>query len=295
MNVLAVLNDLLIAPFVEFGFMRRALVASLALALGSGPIGCWLVLRRMSLVGDAMAHAVLPGAAVGFALAGLSLPAMSLGGAVAALTVALAAGFITRSTPQREDASMAALYLIALALGVVLVSMHGSQVDLMRLLFGSVLAVDDAALLQIAAVSSVTLWALALMYRPLVLESFDPGFLRSVGGPGAWVHAGFLVLLVANLVSAFQAMGTLMAVGLMMLPAATARFWVASLPAMAAVASTLGALAGLAGLLLSYHTELPSGPCIVLVCGAVYLLSVLFGWRDGILPRRWRVRHHLRA
>lgn len=295
MSATAMLYDTLVAPFAEFGFMRRALVATFALALGSGPLGCLLVLRRMSLVGDAMAHAVLPGAAVGFVLAGMSLPAMSLGGLVAALAVALLAGFITRSTPQREDASMAALYLIALALGVVLVSMRGSQVDLMRLLFGSVLAVDDAALLQIAGVASLTLWALALMYRPLVLESFDPGFLRSVGGPGAWMHAGFLILLVGNLVSAFQAMGTLMAVGLMMLPAATARFWVASLPAMALLASALGALAGLIGLLLSYHTELPSGPCIVLVCGAAYVLSVLLGWRDGILPRRWRVRHHLRG
>jgi zinc/manganese transport system permease protein len=178
----------LLEPFIEFPFMRRALVATLALSMGCAPIGCVLVLRRMSLVGDAMAHAVLPGAAAGFLLAGMSLPAMSLGGFVAALAVALAAGFVTRSTPQREDASFAAFYLIALALGVLLVSLRGSQVDLMHMLFGSVLAVDDVALLQIAVVASVTLWALALMYRPLVLESFDPGFLRSVGGPGARAH-----------------------------------------------------------------------------------------------------------
>jgi zinc/manganese transport system permease protein len=282
----------LLQPFAEFPFMRRALVATLALSLGSAPIGCVLVLRRMSLVGDAMAHAVLPGAAAGFLLAGLSLPAMSLGGFVAALVVALAAGFVTRATPQREDASFAAFYLIALALGVLLVSLRGSQVDLMHLLFGSVLAVDDAALLQIAAVASLTLWALAAAYRPLVLESFDPGFLRSVGGPGAQVHMLLLVLLVANLVSAFQALGTLMAVGLMMLPAASARFWVAGLPAMAALAMAFGAASGAAGLLLSYHAELPSGPCIVLVCGAGYVASVLFGARDGIVTRRLRARFH---
>jgi len=260
-------------------------VATLALSLGSAPIGCILVLRRMSLVGDAMAHAVLPGAAAGFLLAGLSLPAMSLGGFVAALAVALAAGFVTRATPQREDASFAAFYLIALALGVLLVSLRGSQVDLMHMLFGSVLAVDDAALVQIALVASLTLVMLALLYRPLVLESFDPGFLRSVGGPGAFVHGALLVLLVGNLVSAFQALGTLMAVGLMMLPAAAARFWAADLPHMAAVAVALGAASGTAGLLLSYHAELPSGPCIVLVCGAAYVASVLFGPRDGIVVR----------
>ena len=283
----------LVLPFVEFEFMRRALVGTLALALGCAPIGCVLVLRRMSLVGDAMAHAVLPGAAAGFLLAGLSLPAMSLGGFVAALAVALAAGFVTRATPQREDASFAAFYLIALALGVLLVSLRGSQVDLMHLLFGSVLAVDDVALLQMAVVASLTLWALALMYRPLVMESLDPGFLRGVGGPGSAVHMLLLVLLVANLVSAFQALGTLMAVGLMMLPAAAARFWVASLPAMAALAVALGACSGVAGLLVSYHAELPSGPCIVLTCGLAYIVSVLFGRRDGIVTRRFLSTSHL--
>jgi len=287
------MTDTLLQPFVEFPFMRRALVATLALALGSAPIGCILVLRRMSLVGDAIAHAVLPGAAAGFLLAGLSLSAMSAGGFVAALAVALAAGFVTRVTPQREDATFAAFYLIALALGVLLVSLRGSQIDLMHMLFGSVLAVDDTALMQIAIVASVTLLALALMYRPLVVESFDPGFLRSVGGPGTVVHMVLLVLLVANLVSAFQALGTLMAVGLMMLPAASARFWVADLPSMAAVAVVVGAASGAAGLLLSYHAELPSGPCIVLVCGAIYVTSVLFGWRDGIVVHRLRAAHHL--
>jgi zinc/manganese transport system permease protein len=156
-----------------------------------------------------------------------------------------------------------------------------------------VLAVDDTALLQIAVVASVTLWTLALMYRPLVLESFDPGFLRSVGGPGARAHMLLLVLLVANLVSAFQALGTLMAVGLMMLPAAAARFWVASLPAMAALSVAIGAVSGAAGLLLSYHAELPSGPCIVLVCGGAYIASVLFGARDGIVTRRFLAASHL--
>jgi zinc/manganese transport system permease protein len=283
----------LLYPFIEFSFMRRAFVATLALALGSAPIGCLLVLRRMSLVGDAMAHAVMPGAAVGFLLAGMSLPAMSAGGFVAALLVALASGLVTRSTPQREDATFAAFYLIALALGVLLVSLRGSQVDLMHMLFGSVLAVDDAALLQIAGVTSVTLWALALLYRPLVLESCDPGFLRNVGGCGSLVHAVFLVLLVANLVSAFQALGTLMAVGLMMLPAAAARFWVSGLAPMAALSVSIGALCGAAGLLLSFHAELPSGPCIVLACGVAYIASVLFGWRDGVVLRRLlaNVRH----
>ncbi|MEY2876400.1 MAG: hypothetical protein RLZZ373_3771 [Pseudomonadota bacterium] len=279
-------SALLFQPFVEFGFMRRALVAVVALSMGAAPLGCLLVLRRMSLVGDAMAHALLPGAAVGYLMAGLSLTAMSLGGFIAALLVALGAGAVTRRTGQREDASFAAFYLIALALGVLLISTHGSSIDLIHVLFGSVLAVDDAALVLVAAIASVTLLALALLYRPLVVESFDAVFLRSVGGPGALSHNVLLVLTVANLVGGFQAMGTLMAVGLMMVPAIAARFWVRDLGHLALLAAVIAMVSGWAGLLLSFHAELPSGPAIVLVAGGFYAVSLLFGRHDGLLRRR---------
>jgi zinc/manganese transport system permease protein len=286
------LATLLVEPFVEYGFMRRALIAAFAVALGSAPIGTLLVLRRMSLVGDAMAHALLPGAAVGFIVAGLSLWSMSLGGFVAALSVALAAGWVTRATAQREDASFAAFYLIALALGVLLVSTHGSSVDLMHVLFGSILAVDDAALLLMAGTASVTLLALAAIYRPLVVECLDPGFLRSVGGRGSLVHMLFLMLAVANLVAGFQALGTLMAVGLMMLPATAARFWAGEVWSLALAATLVAMVSGLIGLLLSFHARWPSGPAIVLVAGAVYLLSLLAGPREGLLWRQFRRAHH---
>jgi hypothetical protein len=151
------LLEWLVAPFVEFSFMRRALVACLALGLGCGPVGVLLMLRRMSLMGDALSHAVLPGAAIGFLIAGFSLTAMSLGGFVAGLTVALLAGLVTRFTEQREDASFAAFYLISLALGVLIVSTRGSSVDLLHVLFGTILAVDDASLLLVASIASVSL------------------------------------------------------------------------------------------------------------------------------------------
>ncbi|CAN7412367.1 metal ABC transporter permease [Variovorax paradoxus] len=286
---------LLVQPFVEYGFMRRALVATLALGLGSAPIGTLLVLRRMSLMGDAMGHALLPGAALGFLFAGFSLAAMSAGGFFAALAVALAAGFVTRVTSQREDASFAAFYLIALALGVLLVSTHGSSVDLMHMLFGTILAVDDAALLLMAGVASLTLVVLAVIYRPLLVECLDPGFLRNVGGPGSLVHGVFLVLVVANLVAGFQALGTLMAVGLMMLPATAARFWAAEVWSLALVAAGMAVLSGFAGLLLSFHAQWPSGPAIVLVAGAAYLLSLVFGPHGGLLARLLRSRSHRNA
>ena len=280
-----------LSPFVEFAFMRRALVACLALALGSAPVGLFLVMRRMSLVGDAMSHAVLPGAAIGFLVAGLSLPAMSLGGFVAGVLVAGFAGLATRFTEIKEDASFAAFYLLSLATGVLLVSSSGSNVDLMHLLFGSVLAVDDAALLLVAGVASVTLLMLALIYRPLLLESLDPVFLRAVGGRGGIWHLLFLLLVVLNLVAGFQALGTLMSVGLMMLPAICSRLWAVSVGGMLLASFLIAAISGMGGLLLSYHVELPSGPCIILLAGLFYVLSLFIAPQGGVLPRLLRQRH----
>ncbi|PZQ85795.1 MAG: zinc ABC transporter permease [Ancylobacter novellus] len=286
--------DYLIAPFAEFDFMRRALVGVLALGLGAGPVGVLMMLRRMSLAGDAMAHAILPGAAVGFLAAGLNLWAMTVGGLVAGFAVALGAGAVARATQMKEDAALAAFYLVSLALGVLLVSLRGSNVDLLHVLFGTVLALDDPTLLLIVAISSLTLVVLALLWRPLVLESVDPGFLRSVSRVGAPSHLAFLALVVTNLVGGFHALGTLLAVGMMMLPAATARFWTRELTAMVAVAVLVAAGSGVVGLLVSYHMSVPSGPAIILVAGGAYALSVMFGPVGGLI-HRLAPRRHLEA
>lgn len=289
----AAVTDFLFGPFADFAFMRRALVASLALALGSAPIGVVLMLRRMSLFGEAMSHAILPGAATGFLIAGFSLPAISVGGVIAGLVVAIAAGAATRATDQREDASFAAFYLIALALGVTLISTRGSAVDVMHILFGSVLAVNEAALLLMGAVASISLLVFAAIYRPLLVDGFDPDFLRSLQGGGTLYHFIFLGLVVVNLVAAFQALGSLMAVGLMMLPAAAARYWTRSLVAAMGLAVLFAATSGYCGLLLSFHADLPSGPAIVLFAGGAYLLSLAVGPQGLVL--HWQRRRHLEA
>jgi len=285
------LYTVLIAPFLEYDFMARALVGTLALAMGCGPVGVLLVLRRMSLVGDAMSHAILPGAALGFIIAGLSLTAMSLGGFAVGLTVALLAGVVTRTTELREDASFASFYLISVALGVLLVSTRGSNIDLLHVLFGTVLAVDDAALILVTGIATITLLTLAVIFRPLVMECFDPGFLRAAGGNGGLYHLVFLILVVLNLVGGFQALGTLMAVGLMMLPAAAARFWSRELWSMALSASVIGFGSGWLGLVISFHHDLPSGPSIILTAGGFYGASLLFGRRGGLFARAIPRRH----
>jgi len=281
----------LIAPFAEFEFMRRALVGSFALALGGGPVGVFLMLRRMSLMGDAMAHAILPGAAIGFLVAGLNLFAMSIGGLIAGLLVALLAGVVARVTELKEDASLAAFFLVSLALGVTIVSARGTNIDLLHFLFGNVLGLDAASLVLIAAISTLSLLILALIWRPLVLECVDPGFLRSISRAGAPVHIAFLGLVVLNLVGGFQALGTLLAVGLMMLPAFTARFWTRDITAMILVAVLTGALSGYVGLLLSFHAGVAAGPAIILVAGALYIGSVLAGPVGGMLRQLFPKRH----
>jgi zinc/manganese transport system permease protein len=283
--------DTLIGPFVEFEFMRRALAGVLTLALGGAPVGVFLMLRRMSLVGDAMAHAILPGAAVGFLLSGLNLIAMTVGGLIAGFTVAILAGLVARVTELKEDASLAAFYLFSLALGVTIVSIRGTNIDLLHVLFGNVLALDDQTLLAIAINATVTMIVLALIYRPLVMECVDPLFLRSVSRAGAPAHIAFMALVVINLVNGFHALGTLLAVGLMVLPAGIARFWARDISAMMVIAVLSAILSGYVGLVLSFFTQVPPGPAIILVAACVYLVSLLFGPVSGLLRQLFPAPH----
>ena len=286
-----ILYHWLVQPFIEFGFMRRALVAAVALGLGSGPIGTFLVLRRMSLMGDAMSHAVLPGAAIGFLLSGLSLFAMTAGGLIAGFTVAILAGLVARNTELKEDASLATFYLASLALGVTIVSIKGTNIDLLHVLFGNILAMDDPTLLVIACNATITLIVLAVIYRPLVIESVDPVFLRTVSRAGAPAHLAFLALVVVNLVNGFQALGTLLAVGLMILPAGIARFWSRDITGMICIAVLSAIVSGYAGLVLSFQTKVPSGPAIILVATLLYMGSVLFGSVGGVVRQMFPGRH----
>jgi len=276
-------SDFFLAPFIEYGFMRRALVGAWALAFAAGPLGVFLVLRRMSLVGDAMAHAILPGVAAGFLTAGLSLQAMTLGGMATGLIVAILAGLVSRNTPLREDASFAAFYLISMGLGVMLVSLKGSSMDLMHVLFGTVLGLDDAALLWVTICASISLVTLALIFRPLVAECLDPGFLQAEQGRGSLIHIIFLVLLVTTMVAGFQVLGTLMVVGIMMLPATSARFWVRSVGRQMVLACVLGSIASYAGLLASFYLNIAASPAIILSAGILYIASLTLGPQEGLL------------
>ena len=259
--------------------MRRALAGCFALSVAAPPLGVFLVLRRMSLMSDVLQHGVLPGIALGATVGGLSVWAMGTGGVIAGLAVALLAGWLARRTGRGEDSQLAALYLVALAAGVALVSAQRG-VDLTHLLFGSVLAVDDTALLAMAGAATLTLPVLAFIWRPMVLESLDPG-----AAGGIW-HGCFLTLVVLCVVSGFEALGTLMSVGLMMLPAIAARHWTMSLAGQVGLSVAFATAASVLGLLLSFNVEIPAGPAIVLTAGTVWVASLMFGRFGGLLRER---------
>lgn len=284
------IHALLIEPFA-MAFMRRALAGCVALSLAGPPLGVFLVLRRMSLTSDVLQHGILPGIALGALFGGLSLWAMGFGGFLAGLAVALLAGWLARATGGREDSQLAGVYLIALAAGVAIVSATRG-IDLGHLLFGSVLAVDNTALLLMAGVASIALPGLAVIWRPLILESFDPGFMQAVGGRGGAWHLAFMALVVLCVVGGFAALGTLMSIGLMMLPAVAARHWAAELAGQVRAAVALALLSSVCGLLLSYHANIPAGPAIVLTAGGLWTASLLAGPRDSLAARLRRRQHY---
>jgi zinc/manganese transport system permease protein len=265
----------LVAPFSEYAFMRSALVACMALAVASGPLGTLLLLRRMGLVGDVLSHAVMPGAAIGFALAGSALAVLSTGGLLTGIAVVLLMILGTRFGAQREDASLAAFYFASIGVGVLVVSLRGTNLDLMHVLLGTVLAIDVPALVLIVAIASVVVAVLALLFRPLAIQSFDPAFLRTMGGSDTLYRAIFLVLVVLDLVAGFQAFGTLLAGVPLLLPAAAARCWAQRVGPLVGLSIGFGMVAGYGGLLVSYHLNVPSGPAIACAAALIYAVSAL--------------------
>lgn len=268
----------LFAEMWSFAFMRRAFVATSVLSASVAPVGAFLVLRRLSLAGEAMAHAITPGVVIGFVVTGLSVFSLLIGGLIAGLGIAILAALLARKTILRSDASLASLYLIALAAGIFILSAAGSAVPLKSFLFGSILGIDDASLYLIGAIATVTLVAFAFLLRPLIMSTCDPVFFESQTRRPWLIEQGFMLLLVLNLLAAFKTLGTLMAVGLMILPATSARYWAHTISGQLGLGFVFALASCWIGLTLSYvFPQTPSGPAIVLTAGLIFALSAIFG------------------
>ena len=272
--------------YLDFNFMRRALAGGIALAVVSAPLGVFLVIRRMSLTSEAMAHAILPGVAIGYIIGGLSLPIMAVGGLTAGVLVALLAAGLARFTAMREETTLAGLYLIALALGAIILAKGASQLDLLHILFGNLLALDDISVISLATLAAVVLVLIALLYRLLIIETVEPEFLSVTRAAPLWAGPIFLGLVAAVLVAGFQTMGTLMGASLMILPAAGARLWSERIDAIIAIATVAGVCSVITGLVVAVELDLPAGPSVALMAGVFFFFSALAGTRGGVLFRQ---------
>jgi len=264
--------------------LRSAAAGGLALAFGGAPLGVLLIARRMSLSGDALSHGILPGAAIAFLLCGPNPLALTLGALVAALVVVSLSSLLARTQRLPEDAAFAVIYLSALALGVLLLARTAGPEALEALLFGATTALDRNGLLLAASAATATLVALALFIRGFVAESVDPQFVRAQGGrTGGLLHILLMMLVALNLVAGFRAFGALMTVGLMMIPAAGARFWAKGFAGQALVAIGLSAAASITGLLIAARIGVEPGAVMTLAAAALFAVSGLIGVNGGLV------------
>jgi len=274
--------DWLTEPFA-LGFMQRALVAAVVVGLVCSVLGCYVVLRSMAFLGDALAHAVLPGIALAY-LAGVDLLAGAL---VAALLVALGIGFLTRHGAVREDTAIGILFAAALSLGVLLISSTGSYAtDLTHILFGDVLGVSATDLWLTGGLAAAVLLAVALLYRELLLASFDPLLAHTLGRRPGLVLLVLLVLLALTIVVSLQTVGVGLVAALLVTPGATASLLTRRLPTMMAVAAVVGVVSSVVGLYLSYYLDVASGAAIVLTATACFVVAFFLAPHRGLLWRR---------
>ncbi|NLO27920.1 MAG: metal ABC transporter permease [Actinobacteria bacterium] len=275
-------------PFA-FGFMQRALVASIIVGVVCAVIGCYVVLRSMAFLGDALAHAILPGVAVAY-LVGANLLAGAL---VAGVIVAVGISFVTKAGTIREDTAIGIFFAAALALGVVLISTTGGYtVDLTHVLFGNVLGVSGADLWISGGLALAVLAAIVLLYRRLLVVSFDPVFGRTLGLRIHALRTGLFLMLAATIVVSLRTVGVALVAAMLVTPPAAAYLLTRRLPAMMVVSALIGVVSAVAGLYLSYYLDIASGGAVVLVATAIFVLAFLFAPRKGVL---WKVRRARRV
>jgi manganese/iron transport system permease protein len=270
---------------LQYGFMQRGLIAAIMIGILCAVIGCYVVLRSMAFLGDALAHAILPGVAVAYLLGGSLL----VGALVAAIIVALGIGFFTRGGVIREDTAIGILFAAALSLGVALISsIRTYAVDLSHILFGNILGVSVSDLILVAILSGLVLVVLLVLYRPFLVVSFDPVLAKTLRLPADALRNLMLILLAITIVVSMQTVGIGLVAAMLVTPAAAAYLLTNRLPAMMAVSAAIGGFSSIIGLYLSYYLNIASGAAIVLTSTGFFLLAFFFAPGRGLA---WKSRH----
>lgn len=275
--------DWLFTP-LSYGFMQRGIAASVIVGVLCAVVGCYVVLRGMAFLGDALAHAILPGIAIAYLLKGDLL----IGALVAAIIVALAIGLLTRQGALKEDAAIGILFAGALALGVALIStIKTYALDLTHILFGNVLGVGENDLILTGALALIVLATIALLFKEFLIISFDPVLAATLRLPAELLRNILLILLALTIVVSLQTVGVGLVAAMLVTPAATAYLLTRRLVTMMVISAFIGAFSGVTGLYLSFYSNVASGAAAVLVATAIFLIAFLFAPARGIV---WQYR-----
>jgi ABC-type Mn2+/Zn2+ transport system permease subunit len=268
---------------LTYTFMQRGLAASVIVGIVCAVIGSYVVLRGMAFLGDALAHAILPGVAIAYLMGGN----LTVGALVAAIIVALLIGLFTRQGTIREDTAIGILFAAALSLGVALISsIRTYALDLSHILFGNMLGVSIADLWMVAILGLVVLAVIIGLYRPFLVVSFDPTLAATLRWPGEFFRILLLVLLALTVVISLQTVGIGLVAAMLVTPAATAFLLTRRLSRMMLLAGGLGATSSIIGLYISYYANIASGAAVVLVATGFFLLAFLFAPGRGLVWKR---------
>lgn len=284
--------DLFITPFVEFDFMLNALISLLCLCCSSPIVGVFLSLKKMSLSGDAISHSILPGVTISFLFFGLSVTALTLGGLIAGLIVIILSSLFSRASTASSDNILTVFYLFSLSLGVLIMSISGSNLDLLNFLFGNIFAINNETILMLGVITSLTLITIFFISRPLIIEIVDPLFFSSVSKIGGLIDIIFMILVVLNLIASFQAIGTLMGIGIMVIPSISLRFWTNNLFKIIIFSVITALLSSYVALIISFNVNISCSPLIIIILSSFFLLSFIIGKRNGIIWNYIKTKHY---
>lgn len=273
---------------LQYAFMQRALLAAVLVGVVCGTLGCYIVLRRMALIGDALAHSVLPGVAIAFIIGA----DFFLGAAAAGIITAALIGWVTSSSRVKEDAAIGVVFTGAFALGIVLITLIQSKsVDLLHMLFGNVLGVEDRDLWVTGGITAGVLITLLLLYKEMLVHAFDPVFAAAIGLPARALHYLLMFLLSLTVVAALQTVGLVLVVAMLITPASTAFLLTDRFGRMIGISAAIGVASAVIGLYASYFYNVSSGAAIVLVATGFFFAALLFAPQRGLVVRRLRTRH----
>ncbi|WP_192598165.1 metal ABC transporter permease [Sporosarcina limicola] len=269
---------------IEYEFLQKALLTSVMVGVICGVIGCFIILRGMALMGDAISHAVLPGVAISYML-GINF---FIGAVVTGILTAVGIGFISQNSRVKNDSSIGIVFTAAFALGIILITVLKSSSDLYHILFGNVLAVRPSDMWITLIIGIVVLGSVYLFYKELLVSSFDPIMAQAYGLPTKMIHYFLMTLLTLVTVASLQTVGIILVVAMLVTPASTAYLLTDRLSVMIGLSALFGAISAVGGLYLSFTYNLASGATIVLVATTLFIVALLFSPKQGILLRAIR-------